>query len=248
MQIRINLHPQRDRKRRLALPVGGATLKGVKLPFRDRYLLGAVGAVVTSSLAVAALHVTQQRTGAELEARESAAVRDSTHYAAVIAARTRAIARRDSLSRTLRVISEIDSTRYVWAHVLDEVSRALPPYTWLTSVQQTSAPPTPPGALPKPGEKPAKPAPNGKPAVDSAAGPVRFRVVGQTVDLQALTLFMRDLETSPFVRNVQLAHSEPVQSSVQGAGRDVTEFTLDAEVERAPHDALRTVSISVPVR
>ena len=77
---------------------------------------------------------------------------------------------------------------------------------------------------------------------------LRFRVVGQTVDLQALTLFMRDLEASPFVRNVQLAHSEPAQSQVQGSSRELTEFTLDAEYERPTRDVLRTVTISVPVR
>jgi Tfp pilus assembly protein PilN len=52
--------------------------------------------------------------------------------------------------RQLAVISEIDSTRYAWAHVLDEVSRSMPPYTWLTAVQQTSAPPTPDGAADAP--------------------------------------------------------------------------------------------------
>jgi hypothetical protein len=55
---------------------------------------------------------------------------------------------------------------------------------------------------------------------------------------------MRDLETSPFVRNVTLVRSEPVT----GEGRDVTEFTLEAEAEHAPRSVVRTVSIIVPVR
>ena len=28
--------------------------------------------------------------------------------------------------------SAIDEDRYIWPHILDEVSRALPPYTWIT--------------------------------------------------------------------------------------------------------------------
>ena len=46
----------------------------------------------------------------------------------------------------IEIIQAIDNNRYVWPHVLDEVSRSLPSYTWLTSMQQTSAAPVPPGA------------------------------------------------------------------------------------------------------
>lgn len=253
MLIRINLHPERGTRRRLALPTSGASLAKIAAPVRDKYLLGAIVAVVVACGGVAALHVTQSREAQTLADQEATAVRDSTRYAAVIAARTKALARRDSLARELRVIAAIDSTRYTWAHLLDEVSRTLPPYTWLTAVSQTSAPPAPPSLAVKSDAKGAKAAPNAKPApakagADSAAGPLKFRLVGQTVDLQALTLFMRDLEASPFVRNVQLAHSEPVQGGVQGTGREVTEFTLDAEFETPARDVLRTVAITVPVR
>jgi Tfp pilus assembly protein PilN len=146
------------------------------------------------------------------------------------------------------VIAEIDSTRYAWAHVLDEVSRSMPPYTWLTGVHQTSAPPAPDGTADSAAAKPG--AARGA-AADSAAGaaPARerpllaFRVVGQTVDIQALTAFMRDLETSPFVQRVQLARSEPAQVD----GREVTEFTLDAQFERPPRALLRTERLAVAV-
>jgi hypothetical protein len=54
---------------------------------------------------------------------------------------------------------------------------------------------------------------------------------------------MRDLETSPFVQRVQLARSAPVQAD----GREVTEFTLDAEFEPPPRALLRTERLAVAV-
>ena len=69
-------------------------------------------------------------------------MQDSTRYAAVIAQRSAAEASRDSVVRQIDVIKAIDGTRFVWPHILDEVSRALPPYTWLVSIAQTSAVPS----------------------------------------------------------------------------------------------------------
>ena len=257
MLIHINLHPQAGKRRRRGLPTPGPVLGRALAPFRDKYLMGAAVAVIASCGGVAAMYLSQEHEQAQLAAQEEVAQRDSARFSSVIAARAKAVARRDSLGRELRVITAIDSTRYTWAHLLDEVSASLPPYTWLSNVTQTSAPPAPPTTVAtkggaKSGAKPVAdattPAPNGaKPAPDSMPA-LRFRVVGQTVDLQALTLFMRDLEASPFVRNVQLVNSAPAGQQVQGSTRELTEFTLDAEYERPPRDVLRTVTISVPVR
>ena len=255
MLIHINLHPQAGKRRRRGLPSPGPALGRALAPFRDKYLMGAAVAVIASCGGVAAMYLSQEHEQAQLAAQEEVAQRDSARFSSVITARAKSVARRDSLGRELRVIAAIDSTRYTWAHLLDEVSASLPPYTWLSNVTQTSAPPPPPAtaASANPGAKPgAKPAaksagPNGLPVADST-GAVRFRVVGQTVDLQALTQFMRDLEASPFVKNVQLVTSAPAQSQVQGSARELTEFTLDAEFETPPREALRTVTISVPVR
>jgi Tfp pilus assembly protein PilN len=133
--------------------------------------------------------------------------------------------------------------------VLDEVSRSLPPYTWLTSVQQTSAPPAPPAA-PKPDSTAARPAAGAAPVASAAPdtasaspGQMTFRVVGQTVDIQALTLFMRDLEASPFLDRIQLVRSEAVLAD----GKEVTEFTLDGAYRTAPLAVLRTQTLAIPV-
>jgi Tfp pilus assembly protein PilN len=250
MMIHVNLHPKRGKKSSggdgaasslAALAAFGAR---VRATVTDVYLAGAVVAVVGACAAVGFLYTSQEKAEAEVVEREDAAVRDSAKYASLIVAQTKATARRDSLAAQLRVIAAIDSNRYVWAHLLDEMSRSLPQYTWLTSVEQTSAPPRPPAVD-------SASAPKGKggkaqPAADSADAPqvTRFRLVGQTVDIQALTMFMRDLEGSPFVRNVQLASSQAVISD----GKDVTEFTLNGEYQTPPRAALHTDSITVRVR
>ena len=214
----------------------------------DPYLTGAVVAALLAVGGGGLLYTSQARADVALAAREQRATADSTRYAALLAARRAAGAERDSVQRQLGVITAIDSARYAWAHVLDEVSRALPPYTWLTAVQQTSAPPLP--AAPRKDAKSAATATADKPAGDKSGRPdsvvsrtLAFRIVGQTVDIQALTAFMRDLEASPFVQHVQLARSEAAQVD----GKDVTEFTLDAELQTPPRDLLRTERLAVPV-
>ena len=88
---------------------------------------------------------------------------------------------------------------------MDEVSRALPPYTWLTSMAQTSAVPAPPGSEPPapaaaPGQRPAAPARSQVSArADTVPQRLTFRSIGNTVDIQALTRFMKHLEASPFI-------------------------------------------------
>lgn len=246
--IQINLLPGHESGAATPTGVGvaAAAVRGRLVAIAtDTYLLGGVGAAVAAAAAVALLHTRQTAAAADAEARETAAVADSTRYAALLAAHRGAMAERDSVRRQLAVIAEIDSTRYAWAHVLDEVSRSMPPYTWLTAVQQTSAPPTPEGGTADSSAGATK----GAKADTSATSPagarplLAFRVVGQTVDIQALTAFMRDLETSPFVQRVQLARSEPAQVD----GKEVTEFTLDAEFERPPRALLRTERLAVAV-
>ena len=78
----------------------------------------------------------------------------------------------------------------------------------------------------------------------AAAAPMRFRIIGHTVDIQALTRFMKLLELSPFIQNVQLARSELVNSD----GKEVTEFSLDAEYQRPDPSVITTVPVSLPVR
>jgi hypothetical protein len=73
---------------------------------------------------------------------------------------------------------------------------------------------------------------------------LKFRLVGNTVDIQALTRFMKLLEASPFIQNVTLAGSQIAMLD----GKEVTEFTLDAMFERPDSSMITLTPVSLSVR
>jgi hypothetical protein len=95
-----------------------------------------------------------------------------------------------------------------------------------------------------PGAAPAAPADTTKPAAPVTPELMKFRLVGNTVDIQALTRFMKLLEASPFIQGVQLARSEMAMVD----GKEVTEFTLEAQYERPDSSMLVTAPVSLSVR
>lgn len=240
--IEINLLPGATKKSRGRGT--GFSLKSIAAGFttkvRDPYMIVAVVGVLIAIAAVGSMHLTQGQTAGALAEREATALRDSARFAVVLAERRKAEAKRDSVLRQLAVIRAIDNDRYVWSHILDEVSRALPPYTWLKQISQTSRQVTPTPAT----------APNTAPDTVKRKDPVRvtdpllFRITGHTVDIQALTRFMKLLETSPFLMNVQLGRSQMALLD----GREVTEFQLDAEYERPDKSVITTTPVSLSVR
>lgn len=244
--IQINLLPSerpvgRSRRNITATLVRPA-MRAVGSQVRDPYLLGAIGSVAAAAAAVFWLYSGQTHDAEMLRGREEAAVRDSTRFATVIGDRQRALAKRDSVIRELDFIQALDNDRFVWPHIMDEVSRALPPYTWLKSIQESVPAAAPPPEPVKPA-KPGKEAPlaiGHRPAAP-AHPPVRFQIVGNTVDVQALTRFMTALEESPFVQRVQLAKSELITVD----GKAVTEFQLTAEYQRPDAGSVTTVPLSL---
>src|SRR5262245_54230805 len=140
--IEINLLPTSKKKKatRAKAVDLGPVMADVSGHVRDRFLIGAVGVVVLSAIAVGLLCLRQTDRGQTLAERHDVAVADSTRYANVLNDRHRAESTRDSLLRQVNLIIGLDEDRYVWAHVMDEVSRALPQYTWITAVAFTGAP------------------------------------------------------------------------------------------------------------
>lgn len=199
---------------------------------KDPYLLGAVSAAVVAALAVGSMFWYQRAQAMTLDTQLQRAEQDSIRFAAVIREKRKAEAQRDSVVRQVELIRSFDDKRFVWPHIMDEVSRALPPYTWLTSISQTSA---------------AVPASSDTTTADSASvapPPVQFRLVGNTVDIQALTRFMKLLEASPFIEDVQLIKSTLILVD----GKQITEFQLDAAYQRPDSSAVRTTPFSLAVR
>jgi Tfp pilus assembly protein PilN len=246
--IEINLLPGAGRKTRGARASSagiGTALSGMVAGVKDPFLIAAVASAVLAVAVVGGMYTLQQRREAELDERSQRATQDSVRYAAVLGDRHRAEAQRDSALLQLNIIKGIDNTRFVWPHVMDEVSRALPAYTWLTMIVQTSAPPTPVEPTTA-AARPAGAAGGNAAARDTAqiVENMKFSIVGQTVDIQALTRFMRQLEASMFIQNVNLTKSDVVQVE----GKEITEFTLTAEYEQPDSSAIRTVPLSLQTR
>lgn len=219
----------------------------------DKYLMSAVGATIAAVAIIGFLYIHQARVASGLEERRIKAVEDSSRYSAVLAAKFKAESTRDSLFTQLAIIKSIDDTRYLWSHVMQELSGAMPPYTWLTSITQTSIPPSAAAAdtMQRASSDTSR---QSKAARDKArkeradsllsqARSVKFRIVGNTVDIQALTRLIRALESSPFIQNVQLTRSDLVVND----GKEVTEFTLEAETQAPPAYMIKTVPLVVGV-
>jgi len=254
--IRINLLPGAARKRSAGMRFDPHAAWASVTGNVDRYVISAAASVVVALAAIALMFFTQRGSAQELVERERRALQDSARFAAVLYDRAQAEAHRDAVLRQLAIIQSIDDRRFVWPHLLEEISLALPPYTWLTSITQTSSPPNP--AVPdsalialRAREDTAKPAVRAQiqrarrdAAVAAARTPTRFRIVGHTVDIQALTRFMRDLEASPFIQNVQLARSDLVVVDQ----KEVTEFQLDAESERPDESVIEVEPLTVAGR
>lgn len=164
---------------------------------------------------------------AELETRVAEAREDSVRLQSAIALTESLRARQDTVQRKIEVIASVDQRRYVWPHLLDEVSRAVPQYTWLAKVTALDDGPAPAPA-----------------AGDSAAAPPlpegpRFSLEGNTGSTQALTRLMKNLEASPMIRDVALVTSE--QTEVDE--RTVLRFTLEALYERPDSTQIETVPV-----
>jgi Tfp pilus assembly protein PilN len=221
----------------------GAFFANITQKIRDPWLISAVGSVVLSIGVVGGAFVYQEQRVKSLSEMETAGLADSTRNAAALKERMKADARRDTLLRRMNLIRAIDEDRYIWPHVLDEVSKALPPYTWLSSLAFMGTPQgsinVAAGAKPEPAsddkKKKAK-----KVDVEVPRDEVRIRMIGLTPDIQALTRFMRQLEASPFFADVQLNNSQLASDQ----GKDVTQFTLDVTYTRPDTSVIRRIPLS----
>src|SRR5207247_5731956 len=110
----------------------------------------------------------------------------------------------------------------IWPHVLDQITKALPPYTWLTNIAGVAAITAPGSAAPPPTTD------------SSGATMVRLTISGSTVDIQAYTTFLRQLAASPWLTDVAPATSP----TIIDAGRPVAAVNVSLRLKGAdavPH-------------
>jgi len=227
MRIEVNLLGGGKRQRKRA---GG----GLKMPdvagmfaqVRDPLFIGAVAAVVAAVLFVGSLFTLQQARLSSLEQEAEQVRAEARRYSNLIAQKRQAERMRDSLVAELREIRQIDGDRYVWPHILEEVTRALPDYSWLVAVRSLATPPVI-------GEDSTVIVP-----------PLRFVIDGRTSEIAAYTRFLRRMAASPWLTNV----TEGAATTVVEDEKAIRAFSITATFQQADSAFMRTVPVTQSVR
>jgi len=148
----------------------------------DQYIMFAVAAAIVAMGYMGWAFLSLRSEAEDLQVQFDAALQDSVRFADLIERTNQLMARRDSIAQRVAIIQEIDADRYVWPHVMDEVARAVPDYTWLRSV------------------------------LFSGENPIQIRIEGRAGSIEAITTYMNGLEASLFLRAVSPERMEQVPS------------------------------------
>ena len=250
--ITVNLRPDLKRKRVARNPLQGITegIRGLGAKVKDPLQVAMIGSWVGVVGFFGFVMVSTSRELSQLEPRLEQTRAENKRFKAFLTEKRHQEMIRDSLVAQIGVIRSVDGDRYVWSHVLDEVTKALPAYTWLTDMGADGVSNRPRNAPPPPA--PGSPAARkAKAAADSAAaagpparGPVAFTINGRTVDIQAYTKFLRQLEASPWITDVMPVSAQTVVEKE----RPVTAFSIKATFRDADSAYIRTVPLSQSVR
>jgi Tfp pilus assembly protein PilN len=223
--IRVNLMPgQQKRRTGPKFKFSADFLRDAVKQVKDPLLMGVVGAWALAVLVVGGLWAFQARQLAVLSDDFTRVEAEHRRYRNLIQQKRRAERLQDSLLAELRAIREIDGDRYVWPHVLEEVTKALPDYTWLTSIETVT--------------------PRMEEADSTVKPPVTFTIEGRTSDLGAYTRFVSQLTSSPWIRNAEFG---AVQSVIE-EDRPLNSFTVTATFRVADSAFIRTVPVQQSVR
>jgi type IV pilus assembly protein PilN len=252
--ITVNLRPGQKRKR------GGNSLKGLldslsglrelATKVKDPLLMAAVGTWVCVVAGLGLIYLNNLRQLYVLEPRLEQARSENRRFKAFLADKRRQEKIRDSLLAQITVIRRVDGDRYIWPHLLDEITKALPAYTWLVDLGVTAVNPNAAAAQARaqaPAKGKAGAAGKADTTADSTAATpqgVAFQINGRTMDIQAYTRFLRQLEASPWIVDVTPVSAQTVVEKE----RPVTAFTIKATYNRADSAYIRTAPFSQSVR
>jgi Tfp pilus assembly protein PilN len=238
--ITVNLRPDLKRKRSRRSPLAGVVegVRGLGGTVKDPLLLACAASWVVVLGWLGYVFVSTATELNALEPQLEATRSEHKRFKAFLAEKRHQETIRDSLVAQIGVIRTVDGDRYVWAHLMDEVTKALPAYTWLVDMG-SATPATSPASAPAAGAKTDSTA-----AAPTVSAPVVFDVHGRTVDIQAYTRFLRQLEASPWITDVTPVSAQTVVEKE----RPVTAFTIRATYRQADSAYIRTVPLSESLR
>ncbi len=221
MKIEINLLPGARKK------AGGA---GLSLPdfsqvvarVKDPLLVGALAAWVVGLSLMGWMWYTQTSALSAMEPRLLDAQNSARRFGQIIAQKERQTSLRDSLVVELDAIREIDGDRFVWPHIMEEITKALPEFTWIVALDGVTVQDQ---------------------VLDDGSvipAPVQFTIDGRTSNIQSYTRFMTRLEDSPWFRNVGSTGTNTVVENE----RTVRAFQITGTYQVADSAFIRTLSVT----
>lgn len=181
--IEVNLLPESQRgapRKRKAprRPSIGGRFRGVSLG-RDPWTTALVAAAVVVTLGVLGLWLAQRAEASGLEDRLAEATADSARLAELRAVSDSLTERREMIRERIALIERLDRNRFIWPHLMDEISRALPQFAWLTNLQQTATTPN-----------------------------VAVQIQGMAANPLTITEFVRNLQASSYIDDVRIVGSQ----------------------------------------
>lgn len=217
--IEINLLPGAKKKRGGGKGFAMPDFKQLATAVKDPWLAAAVAGFAVLLILVFVLYLPRQRAVNALEPKLVDARHEAARLQEVLATQGQAQKVKDSLEHQIGIIRTIDRERYIWPHVLDAVTKALPPYTWLDAVEAQAET----GNSPAPGDS-------------TGSSTLNIQITGKSGDIQAVTRFVRTLEESPFLEQATQVSTAVVNEN----GRDVYSYVIRAKYQQ-PDSSLLTM-------
>jgi len=225
MRIEINLVGGPKKRRKAGSGIEMPDFRGLFGQIKDPLMIGAATALVAAVVFVALVFTIQQAQLSTVRGQVDGVRAESRRYANLITQKRHAERLRDSLAAELQAIREIDSDRYVWPHIFEEVTKALPDYSWLVGLAHLQT-----------GEFAD---------VDSTMAPtIRVQMEGRTPEITSYTRFLRRLAASPWFGNV----TEGPATTVVEDEKAVQAFSVTATFRPADSAFIRTVPVTESVR
>jgi len=213
--IEINLLPGAKKKRG---GKGGGfqmpDLKALATSVKDPWLIACAALWVVFAVFVGLFYLPRKGAVAELVPKLETTQREAQRLEAVLRTKAEMESRRDTLLAQVSIIRDIDRERYIWPHILDATTKALPPYTWLDNITSRASE-----------------------GDSSGTGlNVPLQISGKSGDIQAITRFVRNLEESPFLEGA----TQVSTAVVNERGRDIYTFVINARYQ-TPDTTLLTM-------
>jgi Tfp pilus assembly protein PilN len=179
--IEVNLVPERQKKSRRGRSGASKSPRQKRSGSKDRdvWSMALIVAGVLVPLGIGFLWWGQRSVANDLQSRLEAATADSARLADLRAVSDSLTQRQQLIRERIALVEQLDRNRFVWPHMLDEISRALPGLAWLTNLRQLTPLPT-----------------------------ATVQIQGLAANPLAITEYVRNLEASTYVSEVRILGSQ----------------------------------------